>query len=295
MARGSHGSTHVQKLQGRRGKWDDWREIQRVNPLTRISAEFREVLREERAAARVDSRLKAAFLSFRLNVPTEDETAMLLTVDEWQRVTKRWLGKREGAPVVGLDLGGGRAWSAAVGMWPSGRVEAIAVAPGVPDLAEQERWDRVPRGIYQRLAAAGVLRVAPGLRVPPVGMLVELVADWHPRGIVCDRFRLPELQDCNPPCPVKAINMLWSEQTQYVRALRREALDGSLSVAPGSRKLLTASLSVALVEHDTSGNTRLKKRGTNNEARDDVAAALLLAVGVNARVQPVRRKRFAFG
>ena len=41
----------------------------------------------------------------------------------------------KGRPIVGVDLGGGRAWSSAVAYYPNGRVEALAVAPGVPDVA----------------------------------------------------------------------------------------------------------------------------------------------------------------
>ena len=43
-------------------------------------------------------------------------------------------------------------------------MEALAVAPGLPDLAEQERRDRVPAGTYRRLAETGALRVAQGLQ-----------------------------------------------------------------------------------------------------------------------------------
>jgi len=50
-----------------------------------------------------------------------------------------------------------------------------------------------------------------------------------------------------------------------------------MSVAPESVDLLTASLSAALVKNDDQGNTRLEKRSTHNLARDDVAAALVLA------------------
>ena len=50
-------------------------------------------------------------------------------------------------------------------------------------------------------------------------------------------------------------------------------------MAEDSRALLAASLSVALVKNDDQGNTRLAKRGSNNTARDDVAAALVLAAG----------------
>ena len=100
----------------------------------------------ERDAARLDSRLKARFLSYRLNLPSGDESEVLLTVSDWERIEVREVPEREGRPIVGVDLGGGRAWSAAVALYPNGRVEAKAVAPGVPNLAEQERRDRVPTG-----------------------------------------------------------------------------------------------------------------------------------------------------
>ena len=70
---------YVHALIGDRAKWDEWKEICRVNPLTKISPEFREKLKLERAEARRDSRLKARFLSYRLNVPTADEATTLLT------------------------------------------------------------------------------------------------------------------------------------------------------------------------------------------------------------------------
>ena len=53
---------------------------------------------------------------------------------------------REGKPIVAIDLGAGRAWSAAVALWENGRTEALAVAPGLPDITAQEKRDRVPGG-----------------------------------------------------------------------------------------------------------------------------------------------------
>ena len=132
VADGTHGSVYVQALQGDRERWDQWPEIRRCNPLTAVSPAFRRKLLEERDAARRDSRLKARFLSYRLNVPTGEESTMLLTVEDWERVMARSVPPREGRPIVAYDLGGGRAWSAAVGIWRSGRMEAIAVAPGIP-------------------------------------------------------------------------------------------------------------------------------------------------------------------
>ena len=119
-------------LQGDREKWDSWREVARVNPLTKVSAKFRKQLRAELKAAVADSRLKARFLSYRLNLPSADEATMLLTVDDFERMAERDVAEPAGRPIVAIDLGGGRAWSAATAIWQSGRIEAIAVAPGIP-------------------------------------------------------------------------------------------------------------------------------------------------------------------
>ena len=288
---GTRGTTYVQALRGNAERWDQWPEIRRCNPLTAISGDFRRKLLQERDAARADTRLKARFLSYRLNIPSGDESAMLLTVDDWERVTARPVPEREGRPIVGVDLGGGRAWSAAVGVWRSGRTEALAVAPGLPDLDAQEKRDRVPSGTYRTLVAGGALRVADGLRVQPPAELLRVVrAAWGPPDVIfCDRFRLPELQDAVNGTTVVPRVARWSEASEDIRALRKAALDGPLAVAPESRSLIAASLSAAMVKNDDQGSCRLAKRGTNNQARDDVAAALVLAVGALSRAPKPRR------
>ena len=172
---GTQGSTYVQVLRGDPEKWDRWPEIRRCNPLVNISSAFRKKLLQERDAARRDSRLKARFLSYRLNIPSGDESTMLLTVEDWERVTARRVPPREGRPLVGYDLGAGRAWSAAVALWENGRVEALAVAPGIPSLQDQEKRDKVPAGLYRKLAQGGRLRIAEGLRVHPLVISMMLL------------------------------------------------------------------------------------------------------------------------
>ena len=86
---GSNGSTYVQALFADPEKWDKWPEIRRVNPLTIVSKEFRKKLLEERDEAKKDTRLKARFFSYRLNLPSQDESTMLLTVDDWKKTCER--------------------------------------------------------------------------------------------------------------------------------------------------------------------------------------------------------------
>ena len=294
MENGTRGSTWVGLLQGSADRWSHWREILRVNPLARDFPETAEVLREERDAAMADSRLAGAFKSFRLNLPAGDESTMLLNVSDWERATARPVPEREGRPIVGIDLGAGRAWSAAVAIWRSGRVEALAVAPGIPTLEAQEKRDRQPWGTYRKLALRGALRVADGLRVqPPAELWRAVVAAWgRPARVVCDRFRLNELVDAiGPGVEIVPRVSRWSESSEDIRFLRKMVADGPISVSPESTSLLTASLSVAMVANDDAGNVRMRKRGTNNQARDDVAAALVLSAGSFVRSPPVARRR----
>ena len=177
----------------------------------------------------------------------------------------------------------------------NGRIEAMAVAPGIPSLVEQEMRDRVPAGVYQVLRETGALRVAEGLRVqPPTELHRAALSAWgSPEVILCDRFRLGELQDVVGNVPLAPRVARWSEAASDIRALRKLAADGPLACAESSRALITASLSAAMVVNDDQGNTRLKK-GTNNQARDDVAAALVLSAGAYVRSQRVPRQRWRY-
>ena len=295
---GTTRSTHVQHFRGELETWDKWPTIRKANPLImlREAANTRRVVLEERDAARRDSRLRSRFLTYRLNLPTRDESEMLLTVEDWKLATARPVVAGEGGPpIVGIDLGGGRSWSAAIAIWSSGRVEGLAVAPGIPDLETQERRDTVPAGTYRRLYERGVLGLAEGLRVQPTVALWGAIRErWGvPVRITCDRFRLAELEDAiQGACIVEPRVTRWSEAAADIRALRRIVRDGPLTIEESTRPLLAASLSEAYVKNDETGNVRLAKRGSNNKARDDVAAALCLAAGAFDRTPARPRKAY---
>ena len=245
LREGSRGSRYVQVHEGSLEGWDKWSTIQKCNPLMARFPESRRVLLEERDAARKDGRLRAAFLSDRLNIPSADESVVLLTAEDWKGVLRRKVAPREGAPVVGIDLGGSRAWSAATASYWNGRTEAVAVAPGIPSIRDQEIRDCADRGSYQRLVDEGSLIVAEGLRVPDPNTIADYVmSTWRPRAIICDRFRLDDLKDTNASPLIPRVTR-WSDASSDIRALRKAAADGPLSVATSSRALLQASLKVS--------------------------------------------------
>ena len=152
--------------------------------------------------------------------------------------------------------------------------------------------------VYTKLMANGSLSVAQGLRVQPPSALWEAICDkWGvPVKVVCDRFRLSDLRDAiGNACAIEPRVTQWSSSSQDIRALRKICRDGPLSVDPGSRNLLVVSMSAAHVQNDNAGNSRLIKKESNNKARDDVAAASVLAAGAFERANsaPVKKLSYA--
>ena len=173
---GTDGRTFVSALRGDPEKWDRWPEIRRCNPLALMDATFRAKLLEERGKARRDDRLRARFLSYRLNCPASDPATVLLTAGGLAaRDRASRPGRRRAVRWWGSISAGNLSWSAASLAWADGRVESIALIPGVPSVASQEKRDSVAAGTYQRLVDAGVLIVATGKRVPSLSLLVDAV------------------------------------------------------------------------------------------------------------------------
>ncbi len=274
--------------------WDTWKTIRRANPLVDFNPHLRPKLVDERRKARKDEDARRRFCTYRLNCPQRPARSVLLTVDQWRRVEARPVPAPAGRPIVGIDTASSRAWNTAAILWPSGRLDGLCICPGLPDLAEQERRDGKRRGMYQRLADAGLLHVDEGLRVVRVSTLIDRVLAFRPRVLVADRFRDGEVLDAvkgRVPVVFRRMRQSWSEPTEQIQATRRAALDGTLAVVPAARPLFRLALAETTVEKDDDGNVRLVKADTNNTHRDDLCAALVLACGQMARMPKPRRTR----
>ena len=132
IASGSGEGRHVALLQAEEKKWTDFDEVLRVNPVAAINPHLRRTLEREHKAALASDRTSRTFKQYRLNIPGDPvDQQPLITTAEWARVCERPVPEcGDGAPIVGLDLGGTRSWSAAAAIWPSGRIESWALAPG---------------------------------------------------------------------------------------------------------------------------------------------------------------------
>ncbi len=268
-------------------QWDAWATVAAVNPLLRLSTSLRKTVLRERDEARRSDALRPAYEAYRLNRQIDVRNEVLIDAAAWRRVEARAAPPREGRPILAVDVGAERSWSAAVLLFPNGRCEAVALCPGVPDLAERERQDAQPRGLYQKLHEEGALIVEHGKRMSNIETLVEHVFGTlgvRPVACLSDRFLLGQLEDAlRGRCPLQTRKTRWSESTEDVAAFRRLALDGGLAIAPESRSLIRVSMGAAAVKIEED-NIRLQKR-KGGKSRDDIAVALVLASGAMVRAQ----------
>ena len=282
---GSGPGKHVQLIQGNEKTWRDWDAVLAANPVCAISKSMVRTLKREHDEALQNDRAASAFLRYRMNInaPEVTHAQPLITSSEWGNICARKVPPAEGRPVIGIDLGGNRSWSACSAVFPTGRIEAWVVAPGVPSLAEQEGEDQVPEGAYVALVRSGGLGVDEGQHVPDVGRLLSRIWSWSPLCIVSDPYRSAELaQAVGGRVRILERARGGAESTSNVMAVRSLLLDSNAGVTEASRDLLGASFQQTNLVIDSSGLTKVVKLD-QRRSRDDASAALLLAAGEKAR------------
>lgn len=274
-----------------------WR---RANPSLRHMPDLLDAIRTEARAARRDPGLLAAFEALRLNLGT-DETAVagLLDPGLWRVIEGE--AERDGPAVWGVDLGTSSAQSAVACYWPeTGALDALAAFPGEPTLAERGVRDGVA-GLYRECARRGELIQTGGAAVCVESLLLAALERFgRPAAIVADRWRDAELRDALtaagvPPAALVFRGQGFKDGGEDVRSFRRACAEGR--VTPARSLLLRAAMGEARTVSDPAGNAKLAKKtegGRRSRAKDDAAAAAILAVSAGYRSPPRRPRRARF-
>ena len=265
-----------------------WR---KANPSLKYLPSLEARIRKESLEAKADESKLAEFRALRLNMGVPDVLqSTLLDAATWKRIESPEGVERRGRWALGLDLGTSAAMSAAAGYWPTtGALEAVACFPELPGLRERGQADGVGN-LYERMVDRDELIVA-GRRVSDISaLLAEVRQRWgSPDVIICDRWREAELRDAleNARFPLAALEVRgqgFKDGGEDVRDFREACLADA--VKPSQSLLLTAAMSEARVVIDPAGNAKLSKNaqgGRRVRARDDAAAAAILAVGAGRR------------
>ncbi len=274
-----------------------WR---KANPSLSAMPDLLEAIRTEAKQARRDPSLLAAFEALRLNLGTEDVAIQtLLGTILWQEIEGD--AERAGPCVWGVDLGTSAAQSAVAAYWPeTGRLEALSAFPSEPNLADRGLRDGVGR-LYAECARRGELLTI-GQRAVDIPALLQAALGHfgRPSRIVADRWREAELRDALgvarvPVAPLEIRGMGFKDGAEDVRGFRRGCADGR--VAPVPSLLLRSAMAEARTVSDPAGNSKLAKGsqgGRRSRARDDAAAAAILAVSAGVRIPAAPKRRWQY-
>ena len=273
---------------------------ERANPSLRHLPSLRVALEDEAAAARHSPDLLASFRALRLNMGVEDtDVAVLLDAGTWEGIEGE--AAAAGPAVWGIDLGTSAAQSAVAAFYPaSGRLDAVAAFPREPSLEERGRRDGVG-GLYVQCHRRGDLLTL-GQRTVDIALLLQaaIARFGRPARVVTDRWREDELRDALeragvPLAVVEVRGQGYKDGGEDVRAFRRACAEGV--VVPVPSLLMRSAMAEARTVTDAAGNAKLSKNtegGRRLRARDDAAAAAILAVsaGVRHPVAVTRRWRY---
>lgn len=256
----------------------------RANPALDAMPDLEAAIREEAAEARRSAAAMAGFRAYRLNQGTSDVLRSDLIELELYREIEG-AAEPAGSYVLGIDAGQSAAMSGAAGYWPdTGKLTGLAAFPSIPALSERGLSDGVGR-LYVDMEQRGEL-IQTGQRISDLADLIaECLHRWGvPAAVVADRWRAAELRDAldGAGCPVVPLILRgqgYRDGGEDVRDFRKACLSGA--VVPDESLLLRAAFGEARVIGDPSGNWKLSKMtqgGRRAQARDDAAAAAVLAV-----------------
>ena len=240
-----------------------------------------------RAIARGGSSLTSFRLYNRNERVSGEARDLLVTVDEWLACEVADLPPRDGAVVIGIDLGGSASMTAAAFYWPdTGRLECLGTFPSQPSLLDRGQIDGVGSR-YCEMQDRGELRVLGEKTVPVAAWLSEVAK--HVQGeriaaITMDRYKQSELGEALDRAGVRA-PLVWRGQGfrdggEDCERFRRATFDGKVKARPSL--LLRSAFADAVCLRDPANNLKLAKARSNG--RIDAAAAAVLSVAEGARI-----------
>ena len=250
------------------------------------------VIEREAKEAAGDEAAEAHFRALRLNqgISEVGDDRMLVKPLDWRACEADELPDREGPLVIAFDLSGGSATCAAVGYWPeTGRVEGFVLVPELPTLERRGIRDGVGN-LYLQMRGRGELIVA-GQRVPDFEALVQEAVDrWgYPDIVVSDPYKVRDLRQALEAVGLQRARFIkrsggYVHGAEDIRFYRRAVLQRRLRVAPSLA--FRSALAEARTMPDAQGRLKLAVRtqgSRRDKARDDLAAALVIAVAVGDR------------
>ena len=263
-----------------RRTWD------KANPGLKHLPDLLEAIKREAAAAKDNPELLAQFKALRLNqgTPDHDDALAGLVTPELYRELETPDVEVRGEYVLGLDVGGGHAQTAAaaVTLDRPHAVEVLAAWPGIPDLKDRAKGENLAR--YRRMVDAGELLLQEGRRVVDLGEFLHACFDrWgRPYGIVADRYRQAELLDTLAVYGYHEDAVTWrgmgyKDGSEDLRRFQKIVTDRGARYRESL--LMRTAFAVARMVTDPAGNSKIAKQNERGgPGKDDAAVAVVIGL-----------------
>ena len=234
----------------------------RLTPSLRYLPSLKAQIKADAKAAKRDGVLLQSFKSLRLNMGLPDVVdGVLLEAGVWESIEGD--AEPEGEYVLGLDLGGSTAQSAACAFYPStGMLTGFAVFPTHPDLATRATSDGAGN-LYAECHRRGELLLEGDMVADVAELLSEALSRWGtPAAIAADRFKKSELiGHLNalhfPRAALVLRGQGYRDGSEDVRGFQLAALQGHLT--PVKSLLLRSSMAEARLVGDICGKLEARQ------------------------------------
>lgn len=259
------------------------------NPSMSHLPDLENAIRSESGKAKADPSHMQPFRALRLNQGVGEALRReLVSAEVWAGLEGE--AEATGPYILGCDVGDVGSMSAVAGFWiDTGRLEALASFPRVPDMAERGRKDHVGMR-YVRMVEDHDL-ITTGFRVVDLSeLLTEAVRRWGwPCAVVCDHFHLSHLQDAMDAVGFGAepvVRRGLDAAVQDMRDFRAAVMDQR--IVPKPQRILRSAMAEATIATVANAKDRLAKgaeAGRRSRGKDDVVSAALVAVAFGMRAQ----------
>lgn len=253
---------------------DDRVQWHKANPSLAAGVKSLEYMQAAAERALLSPENENYFRAYDLNQPLNPETNPIVGTTAWTQVCELPQPERQGRPVIGIDLGGEQAMTAAAAIWENGRMEVWACLPSKPSIRVRAARDQHP---YETWIRSGHLTTWPGSLVNVQEFFDTIAADVGP-AIVCglDRYRKSELE--RAPWTLDYRGGAASTQTAAeIRAFQTLVRAGWLR--PGKSPVLTAAIRDSDVKETLRVDSTLQLNKRTSNSRIDTLSAAIIAAG----------------
>ena len=234
-----------------------------------------------------------AFRAQHLNQKINPGIVNICTLDDWTTVERRWNpGLKRGPVILGLDIGGSDAMTAATAYWvETGAMQGFATFPGSPPLRARGKADAVG-SLYEQMERIGDLTVQAGQRTVNVPRFLadvrEKLGDVDIKAVVTDTYKKADVAQKveqwarSASCDIVLRGGPNSQSATGAHDLVafQTAVKGRLAFEPSTTMLHAIARSNVKMRGATMDIPTLSK--VSQTSRIDMLQAAIIAVGLSA-------------